>query len=137
MWDPYSRCRDHHPCHEITYYTGCIKCMDIVEPYHPDRVLRQFGRVQSIPLAPLSPMRAVRGSTANQYRVVYQYLDQMWERWQNHVLRDRGLPVTTTMPDCDRGYMEWYRRISHPIIQNPEFRVAGAELQTSASWHST
>ncbi|XP_028096033.1 protein MAIN-LIKE 2-like [Camellia sinensis] len=41
-WEPYRHCRQHHPCHEITFYTGCLKCLDVVEPYHPERVLRQF-----------------------------------------------------------------------------------------------
>ncbi|XP_028051339.1 protein MAIN-LIKE 1-like [Camellia sinensis] len=62
-WDPYRDCRKHHPCHEITFYSGCLKCLDVVEPYHPERVLRQFGRVQAIPPVPLDPVRAVRGVT--------------------------------------------------------------------------
>ncbi|THG11079.1 hypothetical protein TEA_002610 [Camellia sinensis var. sinensis] len=59
-WDPYQYCRQHHPCHEITFYSGCLKCLDVVEPYHPKRVLRQFGRVQTIPPAPLDLVRTVR-----------------------------------------------------------------------------
>ncbi|XP_028101835.1 protein MAIN-LIKE 1-like [Camellia sinensis] len=54
-WDPYRLCRTHHPLHVVAYYTGCLKCFDIVELYHPNRVLRQFGRVQTIPPEPLSP----------------------------------------------------------------------------------
>ncbi|XP_028053396.1 protein MAIN-LIKE 1-like [Camellia sinensis] len=76
-WDPYRHCHQHHPCHEITFYTCCLKCLDVVEPYHPERVLRQFGRVQTIPPAPLDLVRAVRGATAGRYRVMYQYLDQI------------------------------------------------------------
>ncbi|XP_028072408.1 protein MAIN-LIKE 2-like [Camellia sinensis] len=48
IWDPYQNCRDVHPCHLVTFYYGCLKCLEVVEPYHPDRVLRQFGRVQTI-----------------------------------------------------------------------------------------
>ncbi|XP_028111263.1 protein MAIN-LIKE 2-like [Camellia sinensis] len=44
IWDPYHSCRDRHPCNPVTFYHGCLKCLDVVEPYHPDRVLRQFGR---------------------------------------------------------------------------------------------
>ncbi|XP_028090313.1 protein MAIN-LIKE 1-like [Camellia sinensis] len=63
-WDPYRLCRTHHPLHEVAYYTGYLKCFDIVEPYHPNRVLRQFGSVQTIPPEPLShqqPSECVRG----------------------------------------------------------------------------
>ncbi|GMP63753.1 hypothetical protein CsSME_00025321 [Camellia sinensis var. sinensis] len=45
IWDQYQSCRDVHPCHPVTFYHGCLKCLEVVEPYHPDRVLRQFGRV--------------------------------------------------------------------------------------------
>ncbi|KAL7182369.1 hypothetical protein ACSBR1_041138 [Camellia fascicularis] len=64
-WDPYRDCRQHYPCHEITFYSGCLKCLDVVEPYHPERVFRQFGRVQTIPPAPLNSVRAIRGVTAD------------------------------------------------------------------------
>ncbi|XP_028051332.1 protein MAIN-LIKE 1-like [Camellia sinensis] len=40
IWDPYHDCRDRHPCNPVTFYHGCLKCLDVVEPYHPDRVLR-------------------------------------------------------------------------------------------------
>ena len=78
-----------------------------------------------------SPIRAIRGATAGQYRVVYQYLDQMWERWQNHVLRDRSIPVTPNQPDFMRDYMDWYRRISHLTIQHPDHRATYGEQQTT------
>ncbi|KAL7265736.1 hypothetical protein ACSBR1_003506 [Camellia fascicularis] len=78
-WDPYRHCHQHHPCHEITFYTGCLKYLDVIEPYNPERVLRQLGRVQTIPLAPLDLVRTVRGVTAGRYRVMYQYLNQIWE----------------------------------------------------------
>ena len=41
--------KDRHPLDPICFFSGFIKCIDIVEPYHPERVLRQFGRVQNIP----------------------------------------------------------------------------------------
>ncbi|XP_028051734.1 protein MAIN-LIKE 1-like [Camellia sinensis] len=56
IWDPYISKRDNHPFAEVAYYTGLLKCIDIVEPYHPDRFLRQFGRMQTILPPPLSPV---------------------------------------------------------------------------------
>ncbi|RWR88577.1 serine/threonine-protein phosphatase 7 long form [Cinnamomum micranthum f. kanehirae] len=76
-WDPYCDVRQHHPFNQVAFYCGCVKCMDVVELYHPDRILRQFGRVQTIPSAPLSPIRAARGPTANAYQIAYQYFDQV------------------------------------------------------------
>ncbi|XXG80031.1 hypothetical protein AAC387_Pa09g0984 [Persea americana] len=43
VWDPYYHQRGDRPFHEVAFSIGCLKCMDIVEPYQPDRVLRQFG----------------------------------------------------------------------------------------------
>lgn len=46
---PYWRVRSHHSLSNITFFSGCLKCGGIIEPYHPERVLRQFGYVQTIP----------------------------------------------------------------------------------------
>ncbi|KAL7208659.1 hypothetical protein ACSBR1_030405 [Camellia fascicularis] len=40
IWDQYHDKRIDHPFSDVAYYSGCLKCMHIVEPYHPDRVLR-------------------------------------------------------------------------------------------------
>ncbi|KAL7248480.1 hypothetical protein ACSBR2_003250 [Camellia fascicularis] len=40
IWDPYHDKRIEHPFSDVAYYSGCLKCMHIIEPYHPDRVLR-------------------------------------------------------------------------------------------------
>ncbi|KAL7165945.1 hypothetical protein ACSBR2_036753 [Camellia fascicularis] len=106
-----------------TFCSGCLKCLDVVEPYHPERVLRQFGRVQTIPHAPLDPVRAVKGVTAGRYRVMYQYLDQIWESWDNHVLSTRRRSTLVRRPaDCVDGYMQWYANITYLYIQNPTHR---------------
>ncbi|XP_028107695.1 protein MAIN-LIKE 1-like [Camellia sinensis] len=106
-WDPYRDCHQYHPYHEITFYTGCLKCLDVVEPYPPERVFRQFGRVQTIPPMPLDPIRAIRGVTVGRYRMMYHYLDQIWESWENHVLsaRRKSNPVRRPTNYVD-GYMQ-------------------------------
>ena len=97
--------------------------MDVVEPYHPKRVLRQFGRIQTILHAPLAPTRASRGSTAGSYRIVYVFLDQMWERWEDHLLSQASRSHPITRPsDCVPDYLDWYFRIMHLVIQPPESR---------------
>ncbi|CAL5345779.1 unnamed protein product [Camellia sinensis] len=54
---------------------------------------------------------------------MYQYLDQIWESWDNHVLfaRRRNTPVRRPA-DCVDGYMQWYTNITHLYIQNPTHR---------------
>ncbi|KAL7197562.1 hypothetical protein ACSBR2_020156 [Camellia fascicularis] len=54
---------------------------------------------------------------------MYQYLDQIWESWDNHVLfaRRRSIPIRRPA-DCVDGYMQWYTSITNLYIQNPTHR---------------
>ena len=123
IWDPHRHLRDDRPFLEIAFFSGCLKCMDVVEPYHPERVLRQFGRIQTIPRAPLAPARASRGPTAGSYRIAYDFLDQIWEQWEDHVLsRGRRSHPVVRPSDCVPGYMAWYSRITHLVVHPPESR---------------
>jgi len=108
--------------------------MDIVEPYHPERVLRQFDRVQIIPPLSIPPSHCRRGYSAKQYRLSYNSVDYFWERWRNHVLskEEKSVPVTYQWETIDQ-YMDWYLHISHPVIQNPTHWSAGAEIQAHAT----
>lgn len=136
IWDPYHDNRIEHPFFDVAYYNGCLKCMHIVEPYHPDRVLRQFGRVQIIPSPPLAPVRASRGSTAKQYIIAYKYLDTIWESWENHLLSEIGRSVLVLHPwDCVPGYLDWFTSISHVQVQNPTHRSKyNPRTETSADY---
>ena len=103
--DPYIGIRENHPFAIVAYYTGLLKCMDIVEPYHPDRFLRQFGRVQNIPPPPLAPLS--RGSTAGKYCLSYKYVDRITERWKNHVLSEVECSEPVIHPwDYKPNYMD-------------------------------
>ena len=123
-WDPYAEDRIHHPLQPVAFYTGCLKFGAIVEPYHPQRVLRQWSYVQTIPPSPLAPYRAQRGSTSATYQVAYTFEDQRWESWNLYVLTEesRGRRCVTlgeTVPE----YTAWYESISHRFVQNPESRT--------------
>ncbi|KAK9088768.1 hypothetical protein Scep_027850 [Stephania cephalantha] len=85
-WDPYVNLRENGVVQAMAFYSGKIKYMDVVEPYHPERILRQFGHVQSIPDPPYRPLEAHRGPLANKYSVKYGFEQDNWERWRNHVL---------------------------------------------------
>ena len=74
-WYPYTATRAQHPFHQISFFRGCSRALEVIEPYHPHRVLQQFGFVQTITPAPLTPIRASRGSTHGKYMVSYIFLD--------------------------------------------------------------
>ncbi|KAL7212785.1 hypothetical protein ACSBR2_015462 [Camellia fascicularis] len=107
IWDPYHDKHVEHPFYDVSYYSGCLKYMHIVEPYHPDRVLRQFGRVQIIPSPLLATVRASRGSTAKPYSIAYKYLDTIWESWENLLSSETARSVLVLHPwDCVPGYLD-------------------------------
>ncbi|KAF7133279.1 hypothetical protein RHSIM_Rhsim09G0078700 [Rhododendron simsii] len=61
--------------------------MTVLQPYLPDRVLRQFGMVQLVPGPPLVPLQGSRGvNSHSSYSVVYAYTDGQWENWRDHVM---------------------------------------------------
>ncbi|KAK9111886.1 hypothetical protein Scep_019405 [Stephania cephalantha] len=107
-------------CTRWPFYSGTIKYMDVVEPYHPERILRQFGHVQSIPDPPYRPLEAHRGPSANKYSVKYGFQQDNWERWRNHLLApevrgDKAEFEFLATPD----YLPWFLKVSHPVITNP------------------
>ena len=76
----YWRARAQHSLPEIIFFLGCMKCGNIIEPYHPERVLRQFGYVQTIPSLLLSLIEAKWGAGTISYWVIYAFIDDSWNR---------------------------------------------------------
>ncbi|KAG5548698.1 hypothetical protein RHGRI_014149 [Rhododendron griersonianum] len=113
VFDPYRVLRP--VVADLVFYTGCICCMTVVEPYLLDRVLRQFGLVQFVPGPPLAPLRGSRGSTAATYSVVYQYTDALWQNWRDHLLhKDKRVPVRGGVPwESHHDYLPWFTTVSH------------------------
>ncbi|KAM0958032.1 hypothetical protein ACFX13_023777 [Malus domestica] len=129
-WEPYTSRKQAQPFHEITYFTGMLKCFDVVEPYCPERVLRQFGRVQTIPKAPCVLPRSTRATHASVNKLLYEYIDGMWDGWQNHVLHqnNRSSPVSIAS-DVVSGYLDWYHKVSHPYVHNPAHSTSSFDPQ--------
>ena len=46
----------------MSVFHECITFLDVVEPYMPDQVLRQFGYTQSIPIDPIATLTVCRSS---------------------------------------------------------------------------
>ncbi|CAJ1946661.1 unnamed protein product [Sphenostylis stenocarpa] len=53
LWMPSAAHREHRPCHDISFFSGYIRCGSLMLPYLPERVVfRQFGHEQGIPRSP-------------------------------------------------------------------------------------
>ncbi|KAH7851807.1 hypothetical protein Vadar_016736 [Vaccinium darrowii] len=105
MFDPYKNEKDVLP--DISFYTGCIHYLSVVEPYMPDRVLRHLGLVQSILGPPIAPERGGKGGG--------EWMYKFWENWENHLLSDdKGVFVRPGVPwECTPDYLPWFRKVSH------------------------
>ncbi|KAK9274231.1 hypothetical protein L1049_019045 [Liquidambar formosana] len=62
VWDPYSSIRAHHPLEEFAYYAGFLYCVDIVEPYQPDRCIDHALKI-GLPVLDLDRADACRDPT--------------------------------------------------------------------------
>ncbi len=118
-WLPFSQ----SPGDDIprTRYFGLIQYRDIVELYDPLRVIRQLGFVQMIPRAVLhTPEVVYRGSRAERYMVDFsiQMAREMWRAFPSHqILSLEGKRrVRPGRPTTGGGYIQWFRRYSHPYI---------------------
>ncbi|KAL8534877.1 hypothetical protein ACS0TY_010780 [Phlomoides rotata] len=127
IWSPYTpSVRETYPFDPVTLFHGCISAGDIVEPYLPERVLRQFGYVQIIPPMPIrfGLKRTNRVSQSQQNLLIT--LAQHFGLWDVHTLTDDrlGTPIYCSW-DSSPDYMEWFVSHSHPRVQNPAQRVIG------------
>ncbi|KAJ1433574.1 protein MAINTENANCE OF MERISTEMS-like [Sesbania bispinosa] len=113
---PYEAHRVHRPFHDVSWYRGHITCGSIVFPPHlPERVLRQYGHIQSIPPSP-HDVFPVSGISDIHYQILH---------YEDHLLEDvyRG-PRMTIPGECVDYYLHWYHRISHPYLIPLDDRVA-------------
>ncbi|KAF7143288.1 hypothetical protein RHSIM_Rhsim05G0108800 [Rhododendron simsii] len=113
VFDPYRNRRQ--VVADVVFYTGCIRAMSVLEPYLPDRVLRQFGMVQLVPGPPLVPLRGSRGANSHSYSVVYAYTDGQWENWRDHVMNaDKRVAIQPGVPwESHPDYLPWFLTVSH------------------------
>ena len=101
-------------------FHGVISFLDKTEPYMPDRVARQFGRVQQIPKPVIDPIRAWRRSKVTSYVVEYDSAKWSWDAWPMHRFNPKQLgPRSRHGVETDSQYMAWYIPRTHPRITSP------------------
>jgi len=102
-----------------TTFMGVIRYRDITEPYLPDRVLRQLGYVQVIPVDIPTPEHAVRSATATTYDVRHNvsFAESVWRTFPRvGRLHLADLSRSRDPSTCAPDYLQWFGRCSHPLI---------------------
>ncbi|XP_028769955.1 serine/threonine-protein phosphatase 7 long form homolog [Neltuma alba] len=129
IWQPYesSEVRQLIPEYclatpEIWLASVPLICFHIIEWHHPDRVLRQFGRQQPIPVMPVHLGNyhtiQLRGRISTNWTEEYSNFIEAWNRWPHAVV---DAPLALGELDRTSEYMQWYWRHTRRWIQ----RVSG------------
>ncbi|GAU25842.1 hypothetical protein TSUD_31060 [Trifolium subterraneum] len=107
---PYEDHRQTRPFQDISWYSGWIMCgSSMICPHLPERILRQYGHVQSIPRA--SGVSAKAGM--NQFSIQDAFDEYLNENYVTEEMR--GLRAVHGYETVS-GYIAWFYRVSHPKI---------------------
>ncbi|KAJ1439533.1 Aminotransferase-like, plant mobile domain [Sesbania bispinosa] len=107
IWTPYILRRAYRPFHDVCWYYGYITSGDTPLPHLPDRVLRQYGHVQSIPPSPHEELPVPPSADVHAHFIHYH----------DHLLdKSRRGPPVTHAGECTQGYLDWFQQVSHPYI---------------------
>ena len=115
-WMPFGEL-DFDTTFRLSRYRGTIRWQGKIESYMPDRVARQFGRVQGIPLDPIAPTFAQRP-----YNLYKKYQLEFADEHDHWADPDTHLWDISQIPRADPGYtvtddyMAWYMPRSHTCI---------------------
>ncbi|KAL8503934.1 hypothetical protein ACS0TY_022601 [Phlomoides rotata] len=95
-WNPYRR--DYYPFQEVSFFYGCIVYGNVVEPYMPDRFLKQFSYVQTIPENPLISRVKRRGGNSKRTKHFWGAFSDYFQMWDTHLLIDERLGEQCSHP---------------------------------------
>ncbi|KAH1247319.1 Protein MAIN-LIKE 1 [Glycine max] len=101
-WLSYTEHRGVRAFQEISSFQGQLRWGPMVVTVRPERVVRQFGYIQSIPPPPVSA------------RLSHDQIDDRWMEFADHLLPAGQLCLVPGQVSAD--YMEWFFRISHPFM---------------------
>jgi hypothetical protein len=107
----YEEHREIHAFEEVFWYSGWILCgVRRVYRHLPERVLRQYGYVQSVPRHPTDAVELAPP------QIVQSFVD-----FRTHTLKepDWGEPTGEQTWRMKEGYVLWYTKVSHPQILPP------------------
>ncbi|KAF6151771.1 hypothetical protein GIB67_010345 [Kingdonia uniflora] len=100
VWDPYRDKRDSpHAFKEVNFFYGTLASPDHVQPYYPNRVVRQFNREQSIPTK----------------RLLTEASD-LWNAKVAKKFSPKGRRVREGPLVCTEAYLEWFASVSWTTI---------------------
>ncbi|KAH1197611.1 Protein MAIN-LIKE 1 [Glycine max] len=101
-WLPYTEHRGVRAFQEISSFQGQLRWGPMIVTVRPERVVRQFGYIQSIPPSPVSS------------RFSHDQIDDRWMEFADHLLPAGQLCLVPGQVSADD--MEWFFRISHPFM---------------------
>ncbi|KAL5160581.1 Protein MAIN-LIKE 1 [Glycine soja] len=101
-WLPYTEHRGVRAFQEISSFQGQLRWGPMIVAVRPERVVRQFGYIQSIPPPPVSA------------RLSQEQIDDRWMEFADHLL-PAGQPCLVP-GQVSVDYIEWFFRISHPFM---------------------
>ncbi|KAF6153022.1 hypothetical protein GIB67_021627, partial [Kingdonia uniflora] len=122
VWDPYRDKRDFaHAFKEVTFFYGALASPDHVQPYYPNRVVRQFNWVQGIPtkrlLTKVSNLWNVK--EPRKFNPKYEWVDCFsCQKWKEFILKkaDRGRRVREGPLVSTEAYLERFASVSWTTI---------------------
>ncbi|KAF6160213.1 hypothetical protein GIB67_016649 [Kingdonia uniflora] len=120
--DPYKDKRDSaHAFKEVTFFYGALASPDHVQPYYPNRVVRQLNREHDIPINRLliKVSNLWNAKELRKFNPKYEWVDCFSsKKWKEFVLKkaDRGQRVREGPLVCTEAYLEWFASVSWTAI---------------------
>ncbi|KAJ1385328.1 Aminotransferase-like, plant mobile domain [Sesbania bispinosa] len=107
IWTSYIFHRAHRSFHDVCWYYGYITSGGAPLPHLPDRVLQQYGHVQSIPPSPYEELPVPPSADVHAHFIHYH----------DHLLdKSRRGPHFTHAGECTQGYLDWFQQVSYPYL---------------------
>ena len=131
VWQPWGAQPYEHEVLSPTLFRGLIRANKIVEPYMPDRVLRQFGITQGVPVEPIRPVKCKRGPVLVKDAYTLQFAQSdlaLWDEEQRPLIQLSG-PRATRGWDVTRDYLDYIEEYMHVDIDPNSAAIRRRERQ--------